>query len=86
MTWKFNKDRLIALREMLGLTQEKFAERIGTVKQHISLWETGVTIPSVRTLVKICNIFDVAPRYFFTSDEHNNDAHSKIPDEEVSYS
>lgn len=79
--WQFDKERLIALREMLGLSQEKFAERIGTVKQHLSLWETGETMPNVRSLIRICNEFNVPPKYFFTLIFHHTDEIISKPEE-----
>lgn len=73
--WKFNIDRLIALRQLQGLSQEEFAARLGTRKQHVSQWETGELIPSTKTLVKIATIFNLAvgPAYFFVRD--NKDSH-----------
>lgn len=68
--WKFNVDRLIALRQLHGLTQEELAERIGTSKQHVSQWETGELIPATRTITKIVNEFNltVGPAYFFVQE------------------
>lgn len=65
MKWVFNRDRLPALRESRGLTQDQFAEQLGTSKQHVSRWETGDLVPSTTTLIKISNIFGVSPSYFF---------------------
>jgi transcriptional regulator with XRE-family HTH domain len=64
--WRFNLDRLIALREARGLSGEAFAAMIGTSKQHVSQWETGELTPTTATIIKISNIFDVSPLYFFT--------------------
>lgn len=74
MSWKFDIDRLISLRESKGFTQEEFASAIGTQKQHVSQWETEECMPSTRTLVKIANIFDVVPAYFFTRTETTDPA------------
>lgn len=64
--WKYNKDRLVALREAHGMSQDTLAEKIGTSKQHVSRWETGELVPSTQSLVKICNVFGITPQYFFT--------------------
>ena len=71
MNWIFNRDRLSALRESKGLTQDAFAEQIGTSKQHVSRWETGDLVPSTATIVKISNKFGVSPSYFFIQSDHN---------------
>ena len=71
MNWIFNRDRLPALRESKGLTQDAFAEQIGTSKQHVSRWATGDLVPSTATIVKISNKFGVSPSYFFIQSDHN---------------
>jgi transcriptional regulator with XRE-family HTH domain len=68
----FNRERLLALRESKGMSQEQFAESLGTIKQHVSLWETGKAMPSVLSLLKICNTYDIDIRYFFARVDHNN--------------
>ena len=42
-TW--NAERVKALREHLGLTQDELAQEMGTRQQTISEWETGVYQP-----------------------------------------
>ncbi len=51
------KDRLKQLRKELGLSQEKFGEKIGVKTSSIGNWESGVRpIPNVR-IFQICQIF-----------------------------
>ena len=38
---RWDADRLRALRQHLGLTQQQMAEELGTRQQTISEWETG---------------------------------------------
>ena len=70
--WSFNRERLVALRESKGINQDEFGRSIGTIKQHVSLWETGKSIPSIVSLLKICNIYDIDIRYFFAKSANNN--------------
>lgn len=70
--WTFNRERLVALRESKGMNQDEFAASLGTIKQHISLWETGKSIPSIISLIKICNRYDIDVRYFFAKTGNNN--------------
>ncbi len=72
MVWIFNRDRLAALRELNGLSQEQFAARLGTPKQQVSRWEVGKYKPSLDSLLKISNLFNVSPSYFFACSEHQN--------------
>jgi DNA-binding transcriptional regulator YiaG len=42
---KWDKQRIQALRQHLGLTQQELAARLGTRQQTISEWETGMYQP-----------------------------------------
>jgi transcriptional regulator with XRE-family HTH domain len=48
-----------ALRDAAGLTQMELAVRLGVTPAHISLWETGQTMPDSKYLEKICEEFKV---------------------------
>ena len=41
----WNSDRIRALRNHLGLTQQEMADELGTRQQTISEWETGLYKP-----------------------------------------
>jgi transcriptional regulator with XRE-family HTH domain len=43
---EWNTERVYALRQHLGLTQQQLAEELGTEQQRVSEWETGVHRPS----------------------------------------
>ena len=57
-------DRIKALREKHGLTQEELAEKLGTTKQTIFKYETNVitNIPSDK-IEKMAELFGVDPAY-----------------------
>ncbi len=42
---QWNRQRIMALRRHLGLTQSELAEQMGTRQQTISEWETGMYQP-----------------------------------------
>ncbi len=42
---KWDKERIQALRQHLGLTQQQLAQELGTRQQTISEWETGMYQP-----------------------------------------
>lgn len=46
-------------KDMLGLTQEKFAEKIGLKRNTIAMYESGDKIPSDRTIKDICREFEI---------------------------
>jgi len=48
----------------LDLTQTQLAEKINGKQKSISGYETGATLPSIRTLVKIAKVLRKPPGYF----------------------
>lgn len=51
--------RICNVRKSQGLTQEKFAERLGLTRNFIWMVERGDRIPSDRTIADICREFNV---------------------------
>ena len=51
-------------RVELDLTQTQLAEKIKTKQKSISRYETGASLPSIRTLVKIAKILKKSGGYF----------------------
>jgi transcriptional regulator with XRE-family HTH domain len=54
-------DRIRTARENMNLTQEKLAEITGLSNNYISNIERNQSIPSLDTLVKICNALETTP-------------------------
>ena len=44
-------------RKQLGLTQEKFAEKLGVSRQSVSKWESGTAYPETEKLLIMCDMF-----------------------------
>lgn len=53
------KERIKELRSFLGLTQQKFADRLGLKRQTIAAYEIGNIEPSDSTLLLICKEFNI---------------------------
>ena len=56
--------RIRELRESLDMTQQDLANKLGVARNTISVWETGVSCPSVRDLPRLaaalsCEISDL---------------------------
>ncbi len=62
-------DKLKALREKAGLTQEQLAMQIGLSKSAISQYENQERIPSPIVVIKIASIFHVSTDYLFGIDK-----------------
>jgi Predicted transcriptional regulators len=60
--------RLKALRLKHELTLKELGEMIELSPKTISQIETGRTSTTLKTLVKICNTFEISPEYFLSKD------------------
>jgi transcriptional regulator with XRE-family HTH domain len=47
------------------LTQDQLAEKIKTKQKNISRYETGASMPSIETLIKIASVLKKKVGYFF---------------------
>ena len=52
-------ENLKSLRKSKGITQEELAVRLNVVRQTISKWEKGLTVPDADTLIRIAEILEV---------------------------
>ncbi len=62
------KERIKELRKTFGLTQQKFADRLGLKRQTIAAYEIGNIEPSESTLLLICKEFNVNEDWLRTGD------------------
>lgn len=73
------KEQIKELRKHLGLTQQKFADRLGLKRQTIAAYEIGNIEPSDSTLLLICKEFNINEEWLRTG---NGDMTSPVnPDE-----
>ena len=52
------KDNLKTLRKNKGLSQEELSIKLNVVRQTISKWETGLSVPDAEMLVTISKLFE----------------------------
>ena len=55
-------ENLKQLRKSKGLSQEELAIRLNVVRQTISKWEKGLSVPDADMLIKIADISEVSVR------------------------
>lgn len=53
-------ENLKNLRKQKGLSQEELAERLHVVRQTISKWEKGLSVPDADFLIRIAEIFETS--------------------------
>lgn len=52
------KDNLKILRKNKGLSQEELSVKLNVVRQTISKWEQGLSVPDAEMLISISEVFD----------------------------
>lgn len=52
------KDNLKTLRKNKGLSQEELSVKLNVVRQTISKWEQGLSVPDAEMLISISKVFD----------------------------
>lgn len=55
--------KLRELRIQEGLTQKELAEKIGSAQSAIHYWESDKQEPSISSLKKICDLFEISADY-----------------------
>lgn len=55
--------RLRELRLAKGLTQKQLAEHLGITQKAYCFYELGEREPSVSTIIKLCDFFDISADY-----------------------
>ena len=54
------QENIKAFRKDRGLTQEELAIRVNVVRQTVSKWEKGLSVPDADTLQKIAEVLEVS--------------------------
>ena len=52
------KDNLKTLRKNKGLSQEELSIKLNVVRQTVSKWEQGLSVPDAEMLIAISEVFD----------------------------
>ena len=50
-------------RQELGMSQTELARRMGTTQSAVSDWETGLVVPQMDNVVKMCLALDIPFRF-----------------------
>ena len=52
------KENIKSMRKSKGLSQEELAIKLNVVRQTISKWEQGLSVPDAEMLIKLAEVFD----------------------------
>ena len=53
-------DNIKKYRRKKGLTQEEMAKKLHVVRQTVSKWETGKSVPDAEVLIRMAEVLDVS--------------------------
>lgn len=72
------KDNIKRLRKEKGFSQEELAEKLNVVRQTVSKWENGLSVPDTEMLINIANVLDTQVCVLLdTQNEFNNNSDSE---------
>ncbi|HSL58959.1 MAG TPA: helix-turn-helix transcriptional regulator [Acidimicrobiales bacterium] len=71
--------RLAAHRARLGLTQHELAERLALSRNAVSHLETGLSLPSERTVILLAGLFAVEPHELVAGTEYPPGKADRLP-------
>ena len=72
------QDNLKRLRAENGISQEELAIRLNVVRQTVSKWENGLSVPDADMLIRIASVFDVPVSEFLGMKLENEDDKNEL--------
>lgn len=58
-------------REISRLSQAELAEKAGISQGFLAMIESGKKVPTITSILKICQALEIAPEYLFMAGEQN---------------
>lgn len=72
------KENLKILRKQKGMPKEVLAQQLNVVRQTISKWEKGLSVPDAAMLIRIANLFDTSVSELLGNKIEQNENASEI--------
>lgn len=76
----FNEN-LKTLRKNKGFTQEELAQKLNVVRQTVSKWEKGLSVPDADSLQKIAEVLDVPVSQLLGADIANDENKNEVAEQ-----
>lgn len=74
-------ENIKTLRKNKGLTQEELAIRLKVVRQTVSKWEKGYSVPDAETLQKIADILEVDIKQLLGADIETEKTNNEVAEQ-----
>lgn len=75
-------ERLQALRQRAGMSQDQLAERLGVSRQAVSRWERDETMPETDKVIALADLFGVTTDYLLRPQPESSETETKKPPRE----
>ena len=76
-------ERLQALRQRAGMSQDALAERLGVSRQAVSRWERDETMPETDKVVALADMFGVTTDYLLRPQPESSETETEKPPRET---
>lgn len=74
-------ENIKALRKSKGFTQEELAARVNVVRQTVSKWEKGLSVPDADTLQKIAEVLETEVSQLLGAEIHSEKNKNEVADQ-----
>lgn len=82
MTEKGFAEKIAELRKSKLLSQKELGEMLGISNKAVSKWERGESMPQMKTIVKLAEIFEISPEELLTGSKYDVDKDNKPEQDE----
>ena len=69
---EFRADRLLTMMEANQISATELAEQVEVTRQLVYRWIAGKSVPGIKPLYRLCEIFKVDMNFFFPSLRKNH--------------
>ena len=76
-------DNIKRLRKEKGISQEELAEKLNVVRQTVSKWENGLSVPDAEMLMRIADTLDTTVNILLNSTKNDEISESHSIDEKL---
>ena len=74
-------ENIKSLRKLKGITQEELAIRLNVVRQTVSKWEKGLSVPDAEMLIRIADIFEISVSELLGENIKNETSRNEIAEQ-----
>lgn len=75
------QDKIKSLRKQSGMTQEELAIKLKVVRQTISKWEKGLSVPDSQMIIKIAEQFEISVSELLGADAQTTSENNHIAEQ-----